>query len=120
MNKFCRLLISVSIASIVASGCAAKKENTLGSLKYTPESEDNIEVKQISHQEVREEYKELLNLFEDKQLKEQIERRIADVYMMEGVYDQNRVADQKNNYSDAIKAYRNILEKYQRNTTLTT
>ncbi len=112
MNKFCRLLISVSIASIVASGCAAKKENTLGSLKYTPESEDNIEVKQISHQEVREEYKELLNLFEDKQLKEQIERRIADVYMMEGVYDQNRVADQKNNYSDAIKAYRNILEKY--------
>jgi tetratricopeptide (TPR) repeat protein len=111
MNKFCRLLISVSIASVVAA-CAAKKENTLGSLKYTPESEDNIEVKQISHQEVREEYKELLNLFEDKQLKEQIERRIADVYMMEGVYDQNRTTEQKDNYSQAIKAYRNILEKY--------
>lgn len=111
MNKFYRLLLSVSIASVIAA-CAAKKENTLGSLKYTPESEDNIEVKQISHQEVREEYKELLNLFEDKQLKEQIERRIADVYMMEGVYDQNRTIEQKDNYSQAIKAYRNILEKY--------
>lgn len=111
MNKLSGLLISASIMSVIA-GCAAKKENTLGALKYTPESEDNIQINQVSHQQVREEYKELLNLFEDKQLKEQIERRIADVYMMEGVYDQNRMAAQKNNYSDAIKAYLNILEKY--------
>jgi tetratricopeptide (TPR) repeat protein len=110
MNQFCRLILGLSISSIVV-GCATKNDNTLGSLEYKPEKEDNIEVKQISHQEVREEYKELLNLFEDKQLKEQIERRIADVYMMEGVYDQNRV-QKKSNYSDAIKAYRNILEKY--------
>jgi len=114
MNKFGRVLMGISVASVIAFavGCSSNKDNTLGSLKYTPENEDNIEIKQISHKEVREEYKELLNLFEDKQLKEQIERRIADVYMMEGVYDQNRVVEQKSNYSEAIKAYRNILEKY--------
>lgn len=98
---------------LLASGCASNKSNTLGSLKYTPqEKEEEIEFKKLNHQEVRAEYKELLDLFEDKQLKEQIERRIADVYMMEGVHDQNKQQQKKSYYVDAIKAYRNILDKY--------
>lgn len=104
----------IGLVAIVTSGCASNKGSTLGSLKkYTPEKEEEIEFKKMNHQEVRAEYKELLDLFEDKQLKEQIERRIADVYMMEGVHDTNAQKEQKKSYYvDAIKAYRNILEKY--------
>lgn len=97
---------------LLSIGCASNKSNTLGSLKYTPQKEEEIEFKKLNHAEVRAEYKELLDLFEDKQLKEQIERRIADVYMMEGSYDQNEKTQKKSYYVDAIKAYRNILEKY--------
>ncbi len=96
----------------LGEGCAPSKKNTLAELKYTPEKEKEVDVKKLTHEEVRAEYKELLDLFEDKQLKEQIQRRIADVYMMEGVYDQNQVKQKKSYYVDAIKAYRNILEKY--------
>lgn len=103
-------LVGVLVLSL---GCASNKSNTLGALKYTPkEKEEEIEFQKLNHQEVRAEYKELLDLFEDKQLKEQIERRIADVYMMEGVYDQNQQAQRQSYYVDAIKAYRNILDKY--------
>lgn len=98
---------------LLASGCATDKSSTLGGLKYSPqEKEEEIEFKKLNHQEVRTEYKEILDLFEDKQLKEQIERRIADVYMMEGVHDQNQSAQKKSYYVEAIKAYRNILDKY--------
>lgn len=98
---------------LLTGGCATEKSSTLGSLKYSPqEKEEEIEFKKLNHQEVRSEYKEILDLFEDKQLKEQIERRIADVYMMEGVHDQNQSAQKKSYYVEAIKAYRNILDKY--------
>jgi len=64
------------------------KPTTLGGLKYEASEEEKLEFESMSHEEVREEYKELMDLFQDKVLKEQIERRIADVYMMEGVQDQ--------------------------------
>ncbi len=102
-------------ALVLLSSCATNKANTLGALKYKPEKvekAENLEFKNLNHQEVREEYKEIIDLFEDKQIKEQIERRIADVYMMEGVYDENEKKQKKSYYVDAIKAYRNILEKY--------
>ena len=104
-------ILFVSIIVLLDS-CSSNKTNTLGSLKYTPEKAENIEFKKLNHQEVRAEYKEIIDLFEDKQIKEQIERRIADVYMMEGVHDENEQKQKKSYYVDAIKAYRNILEKY--------
>jgi tetratricopeptide (TPR) repeat protein len=111
--KLANALIPLAGILMLLIGCASSKDNTLGSLKYTPdEKEEEIEFKKLNHQEVRAEYKELLDLFEDKQLKEQIERRIADVYMMEGVHDNNENIQKKSYYVDAIKAYRNILEKY--------
>jgi tetratricopeptide (TPR) repeat protein len=107
-----KIVFLVSAFLLVAS-CAGNKSNTLGALKYKPkEKEEKIEFKKLNHQEVRKEYKELLDVFEDKELKEQIERRIADVYMMEGVQDQNKQKQKSSYYVDAIKAYRNILEKY--------
>lgn len=112
MKKMKTLVPLVGIL-VMSLGCASNKSNTLGALKYKPqEKEEEIAFQKLNHQEVRAEYKELLDLFEDKQLKEQIERRIADVYMMEGVHDQNQKTQRQSYYVDAIKAYRNILEKY--------
>ncbi|MES2824289.1 MAG: tetratricopeptide repeat protein [Pseudomonadota bacterium] len=111
MNAIKYGIFFVGIAAFL-DGCSSSKTNTLGSLKYVPEKEENIEIKNLNHQEVRAEYKEIIDLFEDKQVKEQIERRIADVYMMEGVYDENKSKQKQSYYVDAIKAYRNILEKY--------
>ena len=102
------------VSSLILAGCSSSgNQATLGQLRYKPEREKPVEVKAMDHQEVRAEYEELLHLFEDEQLKEQIQRRIADVYMMEGVQNQNKNSGApKSNYLDAIKSYRDILEKY--------
>ena len=94
------------------SGCATKKR-TIGDLEYKSEKEKKIEFKKLNHKEVREEYQELLNLFEEKGLKEQIERRISDIYMVEGERKQLKSTTQRRSYYlDAIKNYRKILERY--------
>ena len=95
---------------VLIMACSSSNTRTLGQLKYEEEREKEIEFEQLSHEEVRREYKELIDLFEDQKLKEQIERRIADVYMMEAVDDQ--IEQETSQYVEAIKAYRNILERY--------
>ncbi len=102
----------LAVAAMVVSCGGRVKPTTLGGLKYEASEEEKLEFESMSHEEVREEYKELMDLFQDKVLKEQIERRIADVYMMEGVQDQLKAKPKKSYYVDAIKSYREILEKY--------
>ena len=100
------------------SACTGQRAPTLGSLRYQPEPEPPAaQVAAVSHEEVRSEYEELLNLIDDKNLKEQIERRIAHVYMLEGESDQvddavQAKAPNKSYYVEAIKSYREVLEKY--------
>lgn len=108
-----KVIVCYIAASVLAlSACGSQKPKTLGGLKYKPVEEEVIDVAEMDHESVRNEYEELLNLFEDKQLKEQIERRIADVYMMEGAHNQQESEQPSSYYVDAIKAYRNIIEKY--------
>lgn len=105
---FKRLVLLVSAFAVLS--CGSTQTKTLGQLKYEEEKEKEIEFEKLTHEEVRNEYKELIDLFEDEKLKERIERRIADVYMMEAV----DVPEEEENsqYVEAIKAYRNILERY--------
>ncbi|WP_370979992.1 tetratricopeptide repeat protein [Agaribacterium sp. ZY112] len=109
MSKYRLLYISIMALGLSACGGNTK---TLGQLEYEPEEEQEIEFEALSHEQVREEYKELLDVFEDEKLKENIERRIADVYMLEGAQDQAENTQDASYYVDAIKAYRNILERY--------
>ena len=102
----------LSLACLGFAACSGTKQQTLGSLKYTPQQEEEIAFEKLNHKEVRREYRELLDVFEDEKLKEQIERRIADVYMIEGTHDQNSNSNKATYYEDAIKAYKNILERY--------
>ncbi|GAB1258771.1 tetratricopeptide repeat protein [Aurantivibrio plasticivorans] len=109
--------LSVIVPAIMLSACAGNNTQTLGSLKYEPEPEQPIaEVTQnISRKDVRSEYQELLTIIEDENLKEQIERRIAHVYMLEGEDDQVNaevITADKSYYVEAIKSYRDILERY--------
>lgn len=97
--------------------CGTNEPKTLGSLTYEPEAQktepvEELVVKPLTHEEVRQEYRALLDLFEEDALREKIERRIADVHMMEGVQRQNAGVTHSGYYSDATKAYREILEKY--------
>lgn len=85
---------------------------TLGDLKYKPEVEKQVEFEKLDYQQVRKEYQDILSLFKDKELKEQIERRIADVYMLEGGEDQLKAKKIKSYYTEAIKSYHEILDKY--------
>jgi len=105
--------IVIFVSLVLGVGCGGNsKPATLGQLKYKEKKEEEIKYERMDHKEVREEYEELLDLFEDEGLKEQIERRIADVYMMEGVQDQLKDEPKKSYYIEAIKSYRDILEKY--------
>ena len=97
---------------LALNGCSGNKQKTLGSLKYVPEKETEIKFEKLDHKDVRQEYKELLDVFEDEKLKEQIERRIADVYMLESEHNVNKGERKSSYYVDAIKAYRNILERF--------
>jgi tetratricopeptide (TPR) repeat protein len=105
-------LIAIGLLCVYVSSCSNTKQSTLGQLEYQPEEEAPIAFEKLSHAQVREEYKELLDVFEDDKLKEQIERRIADVYMMEGGHKQLTETQQPNHYVGAIKAYQNILALY--------
>ncbi|MEO0443697.1 MAG: tetratricopeptide repeat protein, partial [Pseudomonadota bacterium] len=109
-------LVTIGLAVMVVA-CGNNQPKTLASLQYQAPPEPVISelpaaVPSISHEQVRQEYKELLTIFEEDHLKEQIERRIADVYMMEGVYKQNKGKQQASYYSEATRAYKEILEKY--------
>ncbi len=84
----------------------------MGDLEYKAEKDKKIEFKSLNYQEVRKEYQELLSLFDDDEFKEQIERRIADVYMIESGKDQLQAKPVKSYYDKAIKNYHKVLDKY--------
>ncbi|MGH1487061.1 MAG: tetratricopeptide repeat protein [Cellvibrionaceae bacterium] len=117
MNHSIKLMNFIATTIFLVS-CGSNEPKTLASLKYEPEKEtalikdDEIKIEKLSHEEVRQEYRELLDFFEEDALKEKIERRIADVHMMEGVFEHNKAEPKASYYAEATQAYREILEKY--------
>jgi tetratricopeptide (TPR) repeat protein len=111
-------LITLSLLTFMGViSCGSNEPKTLASLRYEADKEiekpvqKQAPIKQLSHEEVRQEYREVLGYFEEN-LREKIERRIADMHMMESVYDQNQEKPKSNYYSEAIKAYKDILTRY--------
>lgn len=115
-----KALFPASLVLIVLLGaCASQERKTLGSLGQQAEpasasaSETADQVAPTaSRQDVRAEYQELLELIDDQRLQEQIQRRIADVHMLEGEENRQTLKPSQSYYLDAIKSYRDILEKY--------
>lgn len=104
------------LLSGLLAACAGQEPRTLGSLRYEPEpvSEDNTAsvAAETTHQEVLKEYEALLEVVDDAHIQEQIQRRVGEVYMLEGDQQQQRAATGKSYYLKAIKSYRQVLEKY--------
>lgn len=114
INKWFTYALVLSCTTLVIS-CGSNKPQTLASLSDTSTNElkdEDVEIESLTHEQVRNEYEALLDVFEEEKLKEKIERRIADVYMMEGVYQQNTDTEKESYFGQATEAYLDVLEKY--------
>lgn len=107
-------LAGISVLVLLAGCSLFGGKNTIGGLKSQQAEESNLDFSNLDHEQVRQEYKELLELVDDKYLKEQIERRIAGVSMAEGDHNlgNGKNRPKKGYYRDAINSYIDILEKY--------
>ncbi|WP_026180443.1 tetratricopeptide repeat protein [Hahella ganghwensis] len=100
---------------ILLSGCNLMSQSpTIGKLQSKKTELTDIPLPRVGHEEVREEYRQLLEIVEDPGLKEQIDRRIASVYMMEGDYRQLLgVTPASDGYfGNAIQSYQEVIDKY--------
>jgi len=106
---------SVVAVALLLGGCSLISQGpTIGQLDHSKVSLDDVPLPRVSHKAVRDEYRALLEIVEDKELREQIERRIAGVYMLEGDYKQLvGVAPPPDGYfAPAIKSYNEVIGKY--------
>jgi tetratricopeptide (TPR) repeat protein len=111
-SKSAQLIIALAALSATLS-CTS--QGTIGSLQQADLSEINeTKIDKLDHEQVRDQYQELLALVDDDYIKEQIERRISGVHMLEGNDQQSdeNTAPKQGYYRNAIASYRDILEKY--------
>ncbi|WP_166263271.1 tetratricopeptide repeat protein [Marinobacter caseinilyticus] len=106
---------NILVLALLLSGCAGFDDGkTIGRIQDSHQPLADIPLPRVMHEDVRREYRELLKTIEDRKLKEQIERRIASVYMLEGDYNQliDVLPGDKGYFPDAITAYQELLKKY--------
>jgi len=111
MNNI-KLFITMAAMSAIVS---CSNQGTIAGLEQADLSEINEEkIDSQDHQQVRDQYQELLTLVDDDYIKEQIERRISGVHMLESDANQTNpnTAPKQGYYRNAIASYRDILEKY--------
>ncbi|MDO3720946.1 tetratricopeptide repeat protein [Marinobacter sp. chi1] len=105
----------VLLLSLLVGGCASFNDGTtIGKLQKDYEPLADIPLPRVMHEDVREEYRDLLKTIEDQKLRELIERRIASVYMLEGDYNQllGVLPGENGYFPDAIAAYNELLKRY--------
>ncbi|MCG2579613.1 MAG: tetratricopeptide repeat protein [Marinobacter sp.] len=106
---------SAVMLALLLGGCGAfNGGQTIGGLQDQGPALNDIPLPSVRHADVREEYRRLLEVVEERKLKEQIERRIASVYMLEGDYHQllGALPGDDGYFPEAISAYHQLLEKY--------
>lgn len=100
---------------LLLAGCSLMNRNqTIGQLSHDRAALSDVPLPKVTHEDVRDEYRSLLQIVDDKELKEQIERRIAGVYMLEGDHNQliGSAPPKDGYYGFAIKSYKEIINKY--------
>jgi len=100
---------------LLLGGCSVlSQDTTIGKLSTDDTQLADIPLPTVSHKDVRDEYRSLLEIVEDNELKEQIERRIAGVYMLEGDYRLlvEDKAPEGGYFEPAIKSYNEVISKY--------
>ena len=117
LPNLCIKPIAYAVVFSSLAGCSLfADKNTIGGLKdeNIEDVKGGLDFENLNHQQVRNEYQELLELVDDQYMKEQIQRRIAGVYMQESDANisQLSAAPKQGYYQDAIRSYVDILEKY--------
>lgn len=109
-----RNALIVSVVMLTGCSLVQHQSTTISELSTDNVPLSDISLPKVSHKDVRDDYRELLKIVEDKALREQIERRIAGVYMLEGDHKQLvGVAPPKEGYfAPAIKSYNEVIAKY--------
>jgi TolA-binding protein len=101
---------------VILPGCGGltTQHATIGQLSNDRAPLTDVPLPKVSHQDVRNEYRSLLETVDNKALKKQIERRIADVYMLEGDHNQlmGTTPGKDGYFASAIKSYNEIIDKY--------
>ena len=106
--KLVALSVAMSLSACSSQGTIADLEGD------TIETEAGLDFNNLDHEQVRNEYQQLIDLVDDDYLKQQIQRRIAGVHMLEGDANQAdmNAAPKQGYYRNAIASYVDILEKY--------
>ena len=100
---------------MLLSGCGLMNQNTtIGELGTDEAPLSDIPLPRVSHDDVREEYRALLEIVEEEALRRQIERRIASVHMLEGDHNLllGSAPSEDGYFSPAITSYNEIVGKY--------
>ncbi|MEN8106529.1 MAG: tetratricopeptide repeat protein [Pseudomonadota bacterium] len=103
------------VPMLLLTGCGlVSKNTTIGKLNTDDAPLDDVPLPRVSHKDVRDDYRSLLEIVEDRELREQIERRIAGVYMLEGDYRQliDVNPPEGGYFAPAIKSYNEVISKY--------
>ena len=106
---------SVLLFGVMVGGCASfQNPTTIAGLQNGDRPLQDLPLPHVMHEDVRRDYRELLQTIEDRRLYEQVERRIASLYMLEGDYDQLRgvMPGEDGYFPEAITAYHRLLKKY--------
>ena len=100
---------------LVLGGCSLmSNDTTIARLSKDDSPLTDIPLPKVSHKDVRDDYRSLLDIVEDSELREQIERRIAGVYMLEGDYRQliDDMPPEGGYFAPAIDSYQEVISKY--------
>ena len=100
---------------LLLSGCGLMNQNTtIGQLDADNTLLTDVPLPTVSHEDVRNEYRSLLEIVEEEELRKQTERRVASVYMLEG--DHNLLVrtppPEAGFYTEAISSYNEVIGKY--------
>lgn len=116
MEMFFRMKYYLLLLSyLLLSACAIfGGGNTLGNLDDDGSLLHDIDMPVVMHDEVRNQYTDILKDVDDAELKQQIKRRIAGVDMLQGDYKSLKgdKAPPKGYYAKAIKSYEKLLKEY--------
>ena len=107
--------IPFMISILLISGCSLLNRNTtIDRLRADGASMVDVPLPRVSHQDVRNEYRALLEIVDEAGLRKQIERRIAGVYMLEGDHNQfvGTTPPKDGYFANAIESYKEVIDKY--------
>lgn len=107
-----RNMVCAALCAATLSACQTGQFTRIGDLVVNDDHIQEQEIDKVTYEEIREEYRKIAERAEDEQLKEQIDRRVSTMYMLEGEKTHLNNPQRADHYADAIISYTAILKRY--------